>query len=128
MSCAPQRGRSKLRRRPSEPPAGVRHRAAASRLREHSPVPLRALPARTPCTRAAPTPVLQAGGWVAAAAPDPLGGGAAAVPCAPARTLEVELSRLEGTHTHTHRDTQTHRHGHTHSLIPCSSGKQGEEG
>ena len=42
--CAPSRGHNKLRRRPSE--SHRQHRAAAPRLREHSPVPLRALPGR----------------------------------------------------------------------------------
>ena len=42
--CAPSRGHNKVRRRLSE--SHRQHRAAAPRLREHSPVPLRALPGR----------------------------------------------------------------------------------
>ena len=66
--CAPSCGRNKLRHRPSQ--SHRRHRAVAPRLREHSPVPLRATGA---CTEwAIPKPVLRAGGRVVATAPAPL--------------------------------------------------------
>ena len=71
--CAPPYGRSKLHRRPSEPLAGGRHRAAAPRLREHYPVYARAPCAHTVWT--APKPVLRAGGRVAATAPAPSSAG-----------------------------------------------------
>ena len=61
--------RSKLRRRPSEAAAGVRHRAAAPRLCEPSPVHLRAPYAHA--VRTVPKPVLRAGGRVVATAPAP---------------------------------------------------------
>ena len=60
--CAPPRVRSKQRRRlTTEPPAVVRHRAAAPRLREPSPV-YAALPARAPCGRHLNPPSEPAGG------------------------------------------------------------------
>ena len=68
--------RSKLRRRPSEPAAGVRHHAAAPRLREPYPVYARAPCARTVWT--APKHALRAGGRVELPPPPPPARGAAA--------------------------------------------------
>jgi hypothetical protein len=74
--CAPPYGRSKLRRRPSEPAPGVRHRAAAPRLREPYPVYARASCAHTVCT--APKHALRAGARVELPPPPPPARGAAA--------------------------------------------------
>ena len=89
--CAPPYGRSKLHRRPSEPLAGGRHRAAAPRLREHYPVYARAPCARTVWT--APKPVLRAGGRVAATAPSSCSAGRSSAIISRGCTLAPESPR-----------------------------------
>ena len=65
--------RSKLRRRPSEPAAGVRHHAAAPRLREPYPVYAGASCAHIVCT--APKHALRAGARVELPPPAPSSAG-----------------------------------------------------
>jgi len=74
--CAPPYDRTSSRRHPSEPAVGVRHHAAAPRLREPYPVYARAPGAQTVWT--APKPSLRTGGRVELPPPPPPARGAAA--------------------------------------------------